>query len=97
MKKINADEFKTLVRESKGDVYVDFYAEWCGPCRSFAPILGVVAKDETVYSVDVDEESALAIEFEVSSIPCLILFRDGKEYKRSFGVISEKKIRAMKN
>jgi thioredoxin 1 len=97
MKKINADEFKTLVQESKGDVYVDFYAEWCGPCRSFAPILGVVAKDETVYSVDVDEESALAIEFEVSSIPCLILFRDGKEYERSIGVIPEKKIRAMKN
>lgn len=96
MKKLNAEEFNKLVRESKGDVYVDFYAEWCGPCRSFAPILGVVAKDETVYSVDVDEEQALAIEFEVMSIPCLILFRDGQEYKRSFGVIPEKKIRGMK-
>jgi len=96
MKKISAEEFNTLVRESKGDVYVDFFAEWCGPCKHFSPIVGVVAQDETVYQVDVDEEKALALEYEVMSIPCLILFRDGKEYKRSVGVISEKEIRGMK-
>lgn len=96
MKKIDAEEFNKLVRESKGDVYVEFFADWCGPCRSFTPIVGVVAKDETVYQVNIDEEPALSTEFEIMSIPCLILFRDGKEYRRSFGVISEKEIRGMK-
>ena len=96
IKKITSEEFDELVRNSKGDVYVDFFAEWCGPCRHFTSILGVVAQEETVYQVNVDEERALSIEFEVMSIPCLILFRDGQEYKRSVGVISEKEIRGMK-
>lgn len=96
MKKISAEEFNKLVRESKGDVYVDFFAEWCGPCKHFSPILGVVAQDEVVYQVDIDESKELAYEFDIMSIPCLILFRDGKEYKRSTGVIPEKQIRGMK-
>jgi len=96
MKKLNAEEFNELVRNSKGDVFVDFFAEWCGPCRHLSPIMGVIAQDETVYQVDIDEERALAVEFEIMSIPCVVLFRDGKEVKRLIGVNPEKKIRGMK-
>ena len=96
MQKLSVDEFNEKVRNSKGDIFVDFFAEWCGPCKSMEPVLGAVAEDETVYQVDIDEAPELVSEFEIMSIPCVILFRDGEEYKRSVGGTSEKKIRSLK-
>ena len=66
--------------EAGGIVFVDFWAAWCGPCRSFAPVYEQAAKqhpDITFGKVDTEAEQALAAEFQITSIPTLMVFRDG--------------------
>ena len=94
---INEESFQTKVRESKGFVYVDFYATWCGPCKMLAPIMEEVSKTNIVYKMDTDNNMDLAQEFGIMSIPCVILFKDGEEVKRSVGLVSKEDIEAMKN
>ena len=84
----NNNNFKEFVLESKGKVLVDFNATWCGPCKMLGPIIDELSEEiENVkfVSVDVDEEEELASEYGVSSIPCLVLFEDGKEKDRVVG------------
>lgn len=83
---INKDEFEELVRNSNEDVLVDFYADWCGPCRMLGPIMDEISKDVTVYKVNTDNEAELSREFGIMSIPCIIAFRNGKELNRSVGL-----------
>ena len=74
---------------SKGKVLVDFNAEWCGPCRMLAPVLEEIASESDnvqIISVNIDEEDELAEKYNVSAIPCLVLFDDGVEKKRSVGL-----------
>ena len=87
----NETSFKEHVLDAKGTVLVDFWASWCGPCRMLAPVLEEVAAarpDVPVVKVDVDENPQLAMAFQVSSIPTVISFRDGKGLKKSVGVTS---------
>ena len=90
MKVIEASEkdFKDLVKEGK--VLVDFNATWCGPCRMLKPILEEFSENTTVkvLSVDVDQNENLAKEFNIYSIPCLIIFENGFEVKRNTGLLS---------
>lgn len=94
-KKINKEEFNNLVLESRGYSFVDFYADWCGPCKMLGPIMDEVSNEYSVYKINVDEEGQLASEYGVMSIPCVILFKDGKEYKRSIGLKSKEDIISM--
>ena len=86
VKELNEKEFEDSVRKSSGVVVVDFFATWCGPCRMLAPIMEEISKEYTVYKIDVDECENLAMEFGIMSIPCVVAFKDGKEYNRALGL-----------
>ena len=83
------ENFKELINEK---VLVDFYANWCGPCKMIAPELERAESDIKVIKVDVDEFEDLAREYGVMSIPTLILFDNGKEVKRTIGFIDKERI-----
>lgn len=89
---INYDgsNFKELINEK---VLVDFYANWCGPCKMLSPVLEKVSSEVKVLKVNVDENPELAREYGVMSIPCIILFDRGEEVKRNVGFIPEVKLK----
>ncbi|MBS0621179.1 MAG: thioredoxin [Verrucomicrobia bacterium] len=88
IKVIAEDAFEKEIE--KGTVLVDFYADWCGPCRMMTPVLEKVAaevKGEAIIAkVDIDSSQKVAAEFQVTSIPTLILFKAGKEVGRLVGL-----------
>ena len=85
---LEKDNFKELI--SKEDkVLVDFFANWCGPCKMLAPVLEKVESDIKVIKVDTDEFEDLAHEYGVMSIPTLVLLDKGKEIKRNIGFIDK--------
>ncbi len=95
---VTKDNFEKEVLKSEIPVLVDFNAGWCGPCKSMRPMLDELAEGNTKYkivSVDIDEEDELVEEYEVASIPCLVVFKDGKETDRSIGLIPKDSIEAL--
>lgn len=88
--KLSSENFEKEVLNSEKPVLVDFYADWCGPCKMMAPIVEELAKDleekAKVGKINVDENSDIAVEYNVMSIPTLIIFKNGKEEKRLVGV-----------
>ena len=92
--KVTNDNFKKEVIEAKTSVLVDFNADWCGPCQMLKPVLEDLSKKANfkIVSINIDEESELADEYEVYSIPCLVVFKDGQEIKRNVGFIPEEEI-----
>ena len=91
--------FEEEVLNSPLPVLVDFYADWCGPCKMLAPILHELAEEKSgalkVGKVNVDEQMELAMRFQVSSIPMLVVFKDGKPVAKSVGYRTKSEIAAM--
>lgn len=91
---INKNNFDEALKSEK-TVLLDFYASWCGPCRMLSPVVDKIAKENPQYlvgKINVDEETDLAMQFGVSSIPALFVLKDGKIVNQSLGAIPEQKI-----
>ena len=85
---LTSENFETEVIKSDKPAIVDFWAEWCGPCRMMAPVLDEIAEereDVKVCKLNVDDEPELANRFEVSAIPTILCFRDGEVAATSIG------------
>lgn len=89
LKKLNNHNFQNEIIKNAGIALVDFYTDWCGPCKMLSPIIDEIAEertDITVGKVNVDENNSLATKYNVMSIPTMIIFKNGKEQARVVGV-----------
>jgi thioredoxin 1 len=96
IKKITEDSFEKDI--SQGVTLVDFFADWCGPCRMLTPVLEKVAEEvhgqATVAKLDIDHAQKVASTFQITSVPTLILFKDGKEVGRLVGLRDAQTVKA---
>lgn len=97
--KITNENFENEVIKSDIPVLVDFYATWCGPCRMIAPFIEEISEEYEgrvkVCKIDVDEASELAVAFGVSSIPTVMVFKNGEVYKKAVGYRTKKELEDM--
>ena len=90
--KVTSENFESEVLQSDKPVLIDFYADWCGPCKMLSPIVDEVAEENTdikVVKINVDNAQDLAMKYQVMSIPTLVVIKDGKEVNRSVGLIDK--------
>ena len=93
--KVNSENFENEVLKSEKTVLIDFYADWCGPCKMLSPIVEQFANENDnvkVVKIDVDAEQELAIQYGVMSIPTLVVVKNGQEVNRVVGLVSKGQI-----
>ena len=94
MKIVNSEEFKEI--KNNGKLVIDFYANWCGPCKMLGPVLEEVSKDYddvTFIKVNVDESEDLAVEYGIMSIPAVFMLKDGEVVNSFLGFNQERFVR----
>ena len=98
---LTAENFKSTIQNTEKPVLVDFFAEWCMPCKMFAPILEKVSEKigdgAVITKINIDEAEAIAMEYGVMSIPTVILFKNGEEVQRHVGGMSAGEVLNMLN
>ena len=94
VKTINEGNFEEEVLNSQTTTIIDFYADWCGPCKMMSPIIDEISEDKslTVGKVNVDENTELAIKYDVMSIPTILIFKNGELVNRFIGVHDKNEI-----
>lgn len=93
---VNSENFETEVLKSEKTVLIDFYADWCGPCKMLSPIVEQFASENEnvkVVKVNVDDAQDLAVDYGVMSIPTLVVIKNGQEANRAVGLISKTEIK----
>ena len=98
VKNVTFDNFNEEVLQAELPVLADFYADWCGPCRMLRPSLEQISDERTdviVAAVNIDEIPELADDYDISSIPCVILFKNGVEADRSIGLVPKEALEAL--
>ena len=88
VEKITKENFDVLVKNSQKPVLLDFYADWCGPCRMVSPVVDEIAEERTdilVGKINVDDDPSLAMEFGIVSIPTLTVMEGGKAVQTAVG------------
>ena len=95
---VNKNNFQKEVLESDRPILLDFWASWCGPCRSILPVMDEISNEHPeikVCKVNVDEEQELALKFDIMSIPTLLVIKNGKVVNQSVGAKSKSQILEM--
>ena len=94
---LGKDNFKEVVLDNSKVSVVDFYADWCGPCKMMAPVVAAIAEenpDITVGKINTDEQPALAEEYSIFSIPTIMIFKDGVVVDKQVGACSKDELLA---
>ena len=98
VKNVTEADFDSEVLKSSIPVVVDFWAEWCGPCKRLAPLLEEIAGEQQeklkIVKVNVDQETALSAKYGIQSIPTLLFFKNGSEIGKHIGLTSKKDLLA---
>ena len=95
VKQLTNEEFEKNVKSSDRLVFIDFYADWCGPCRMMAPIVEEISEEVDgvdFYKVNCDDEQELASKYEVMTIPTLLILKKGEQIKEFIGVTDKEEI-----
>lgn len=87
------DDLESLIRDSV--VLIDFYADWCGPCKMIAPVLERIQDQVQIIKINIDNHESLASKYGVMSIPTLIFTKDGKEVRRLIGYTDEDELKTV--
>lgn len=96
--KVNSENFETEVLKSEKTVLIDFYADWCGPCKMLSPIVEQVASENNnikVVKINIDDEQDLAVNYGIMSIPTLVVIKNGQEVDRAVGVIPKSEVKEL--
>ncbi len=95
--KVTKENFQKEVLESKVPVLVDFYADWCGPCKMMTPIVDALAEEAgdayKVCKVNIDDDTEIAVQYRIMSVPTFAVFKDGQVQSKTVGVTSAEDLR----
>lgn len=94
---IRTSEFRNRVENREGIVLVDFYATWCGPCKMLSPVFESIGNEmmerADFFKVDIDQSMEISEKYQISTVPTLIIFKNGREIDRLFGFIPKEHLR----